>query len=1074
MANELISIRNNRNEVFGFADQVVFCGNFDIPDLYVSCYVYSSGVGGLKKKPMVDYSNPYRVITFEQKGSPNKSVTINNVSNIKNGVKYKITRIPNQDAYRYVSYVNVKEIGGLSSYIGTQYICYVKLAEVLEYLRARTSYTDQEIEELLFNPTNMFKSQFIEFEPLHQEIFQIIKNFTNIPFLKEWTMFLLNNSNNGEIANFVLPKAMYADLDDPNNVYAFMFTIKEHEVIQTICNGLKFKSISINGSNQSSYTIDSIDNLTDYLDRFNSQLIDKASRRFSSRFNPELEEFNDKEKDFFDYVEYYSKMKLYNAQKNVIAAVNRSLDHNRSAFIVGEMGAGKTVLSISAVYCNSKNLHTTSIVMAPGHLVNKWQREIERFFPDSKAVIISDFNDLMAIEKEIDNALRNYPLFLVISKDSAKINYQSRPAVKWDSRRSAFVCPHCGSTMVTKNRQYYRKIDKTVDYTLADRPRYDRIPIYYAVNLFASMEKNNYICETHFPNGKAMFHPYKEKSPESAEFVRGNYLYTCGSELWTATNSREAFDSRWIKHPGFGWMHLDMMEDFRRWYNTSGDNSFKELPMVKKYYNAMVDIDENGIPNMTAPRRYSIAKYIRERYKGKIDYFIADEVHLYSSSSSMQANAFGDFVRCAKKTIALTGTLLNGYADGIYYILYRMYSRTFRSKGYEYDSVLDFIKNYGVQKEVHTYEANLEDGREGGYKVSKRVCPGVSPELFTDFLLDKAVFISLSDMSNALPSYTETPIAVSMDEATADSYRSIAENLRNVFRNPDVAPKDIAFIAAQKMAMYPDMPYNMSPIYDKKGNHVMDLPDAIENPEDFVSNKDIRTLEIVKEKIDRGENVLIYVNYINKTDVLDRLSLMFKTAGIKSCVLTAKTKAADREKWIDEKVKAGYRVLICNPSLVETGLDLLAFTNIIFYQTGYNLFTMRQAARRSYRLNQPNPVNVYFLYYENTTQELILSLMANKLSAAMAIEGKFTEEGLNAMCNNDDLLTQIADSLVKNIEHKVEEGAFVSGVGRPEEDDDKSRFTLVNILNSLIVEDPYKFLKRAKKADKFNLCALCA
>ena len=36
MANELISIRNNRNEVFGFADQVVFCGNFDIPDLTVS------------------------------------------------------------------------------------------------------------------------------------------------------------------------------------------------------------------------------------------------------------------------------------------------------------------------------------------------------------------------------------------------------------------------------------------------------------------------------------------------------------------------------------------------------------------------------------------------------------------------------------------------------------------------------------------------------------------------------------------------------------------------------------------------------------------------------------------------------------------------------------------------------------------------------------------------------------------------------------------------------------------------------------------------------------------------------
>ena len=34
--------------------------------------------------------------------------------------------------------------------------------------------------------------------------------------------------------------------------------------------------------------------------------------------------------------------------------------------------------------------------------------------------------------------------------------------------------------------------------------------------------------------------------------------------------------------------------------------------------------------------------------------------------------------------------------------------------------------------------------------------------------------------------------------------------------------------------------------------------------------------------------------------------------------------------------------------------------------------------------------------------------MATKLQASMAIEGKFSEEGLNAMSNNEDLLTQIA------------------------------------------------------------------
>lgn len=33
------------------------------------------------------------------------------------------------------------------------------------------------------------------------------------------------------------------------------------------------------------------------------------------------------------------------------------------------------------------------------------------------------------------------------------------------------------------------------------------------------------------------------------------------------------------------------------------------------------------------------------------------------------------------------------------------------------------------------------------------------------------------------------------------------------------------------------------------------------------------------------------------------------------------------------------QVLITNPSLVETGLDLNAFTTLVFYSMGYKLFT---------------------------------------------------------------------------------------------------------------------------------------
>lgn len=91
---------------------------------------------------------------------------------------------------------------------------------------------------------------------------------------------------------------------------------------------------------------------------------------------------------------------------------------------------------------------------------------------------------------------------------------------------------------------------------------------------------------------------------------------------------------------------------------------------------------------------------------------------------------------------------------------------------------------------------------------------------------------------------------------------------------------------------------------------------------------------------------------------------------------------------------------------------------------GYNLFTMRQASRRSWRLSQDKDVQVYFLYYKGTIQETILSLMASKLQASMAIEGKFTEEGLNAMSNNDDILNQIAMSITDGIKDTVDIATF--------------------------------------------------
>jgi len=105
--------------------------------------------------------------------------------------------------------------------------------------------------------------------------------------------------------------------------------------------------------------------------------------------------------------------------------------------------------------------------------------------------------------------------------------------------------------------------------------------------------------------------------------------------------------------------------------------------------------------------------------------------------------------------------------------------------------------------------------------------------------------------------------------------------------------------------------------------------------------------------------------------------------------------------------------VICHPKLVETGLDLLDFPTILFYESGYSLHTLRQASRRSWRIGQRRPVRVKFLCSEGTMQTSCLRLMGKKLLVALTMEGKFAGEGLQSIDEDDDMLSAMARELVE-------------------------------------------------------------
>ena len=106
-------------------------------------------------------------------------------------------------------------------------------------------------------------------------------------------------------------------------------------------------------------------------------------------------------------------------------------------------------------------------------------------------------------------------------------------------------------------------------------------------------------------------------------------------------------------------------------------------------------------------------------------------------------------------------------------------------------------------------------------------------------------------------------------------------------------------------------------------------------------------------------------------------------------------------------------MLICHPRLVQTGLDLIDFPTLVWFETDYSVYTMRQASRRSWRIGQTQPVRVVFMSYRNTLQADALKLVARKLQSSLAVEGELPEDGLAAFGDDgDDLMMALARRIV--------------------------------------------------------------
>jgi hypothetical protein len=431
-------------------------------------------------------------------------------------------------------------------------------------------------------------------------------------------------------------------------------------------------------------------------------------------------------------------------------------------------------------------------------------------------------------------------------------------------------------------------------------------------------------------------------------------------------------------------------------------------------YSALWQADRERIQRM-APIEY-VGRYMG----GWFDFAIADELHQLAGDTA-QGNGLGVLGRAAKRLIALTGTLMGGYADDLFNIFYRMEPHTMAGEGFAYGGQgrRDFQQQYGVLETIE----KVRDTDNACSRATKKTIqvlkkPGASPLLFGKFLMNTTAFLSLEDIADNLPRYDESVLSVEMDKELADAYEELEEDIRSAIRSHR-GNKSLMSILLNTLLLYPDHPYGFEEIWARAFDpetkeYVKFLVTKPQNlKEDGLYAKERALIADVREELRQGRRCQVYATYTGEKDVTLRLETVLRQAGFRVAVLRSSVATDKREDWYERQLKGGVEVVICHPKLVETGLDLLAFPTLYFYETGYSLHTLRQASRRSWRIGQRNAVRVKFVTYTGTMQETCLRLMGKKMLVALMMEGKFSGEGLQSLDTDEDLMSAMARELVE-------------------------------------------------------------
>ncbi len=719
--------------------------------------------------------------------------------------------------------------------------------------------------------------------------------------------------------------------------------------------------------------------LGDFVTRFSQELASYLSEVMPPKYTPEA--LREMLGGAPQYGRLLRKPMPGNGQRLAIEGTMFALlDGERGTAVVGEMGTGKTFISMSAAHLAG---YRRVVVLGPPTLVWKWEDEVLKTIPNARVFVVgknpggkkagepfyrlhkSPMKQLKWLDQYYGNGQNaNVPVYVVMAHSTAKQSYGRIPAVnwRWGYRTQPKYAEVSGELIPPRWVPFAEQVEAPVE-DEDGKLRYEVLTEYrkqmccpecgqpimgpkdaYAEWGWLANRRRN--CNSQVTVGR------REEQDEAGRPFYVTETRDCGNPLWqalarsyvsnlqgTSPHGDEDLKERIRRHTVYAYSVNS--EQARALYD--GRGSLHQDYAEDEWASALVDRLEVFRSKNHPPRRFDLAEYYK-RYGG--DFFellIADEVHQFKAGDSAQGQMARMLAEVVPQCIVLTGTLMSGYARDLFHLLYGFAGREVREE-FEHNHQTRWRNMFGfVERTVYLDSEDAKRSRTKRQSEKPRDLPGAMPAVLR-YILGHSVFIRLLDVAAGLPDFSEHAVTVDLDDeidpetgfSQKSNYKLMEERiLREIksltFQNPRAAAQLVS-IFAQAVLTYPDActQDDACLVY-----HPVDRVPIIDHPAlpaDKLYPKEKKLLEIVQAEKEAGRKVLVFATHTNRRDMLPRLHEIMDRADIRATVMRTGNPDADkRMPWLQERLEEGLDVLICHPQLVETGVDMLDFPTIIWW-----------------------------------------------------------------------------------------------------------------------------------------------